>query len=267
MTHCICGALLPPAHAGGGRQKQYCSDRCRQQAKRDRDSAKRDTLPLLMLNQITTGDSRELAKVIPDASIDLIFCDPPYLKKNIEDGVYEWLAEEAARVLKPGALCFAYTCALWLPDVLEQMSKHLTYHWTYLYVHKGQTGVLHSSQTIVRYTPVVCFSQGKAAKHAYLLDVLMDSNTGGKDKRFHKWGQNEDMPSYFIERLTAEGHVVFDPFTGGGTVPSVCKQLGRDFIAFELEPATAAIARKRLEIVQPFLIPKRAIQAELEVSA
>ncbi len=40
------------------------------------------------LDRLTVGDSRELARVIPDESIDLIFTDPPYLKANIEDGIY-----------------------------------------------------------------------------------------------------------------------------------------------------------------------------------
>ena len=30
------------------------------------------------LNSIITGDARELSKAIPDASVDLIFTDPPY---------------------------------------------------------------------------------------------------------------------------------------------------------------------------------------------
>ncbi len=40
------------------------------------------------LDRLTVGDSRKLARVIPDESIDLIFTDPPYLKANIEDGIY-----------------------------------------------------------------------------------------------------------------------------------------------------------------------------------
>jgi len=40
------------------------------------------------LDRLTVGDRRELARVIPDESIDLIFTDPPYLKANIEDGIY-----------------------------------------------------------------------------------------------------------------------------------------------------------------------------------
>lgn len=54
-----------------------------------------------MINQIITGDARELAKQIPDESVDMVFTDPVY--ENIDD--YRWLAETAARVLKPGGAC------------------------------------------------------------------------------------------------------------------------------------------------------------------
>lgn len=43
-------------------------------------------------NGIYTGDARELAKAIPDESVDLIFTDPVY--DRIED--YRWLAETGA---------------------------------------------------------------------------------------------------------------------------------------------------------------------------
>ncbi len=39
--NCICGKLLEP-YQGKGRQRQYCSDRCRQQAKRNKDRSFRD---------------------------------------------------------------------------------------------------------------------------------------------------------------------------------------------------------------------------------
>lgn len=35
-------------------------------------------IPPEYLNQIVTGDARELAKRIPDESVDLIFTDPIY---------------------------------------------------------------------------------------------------------------------------------------------------------------------------------------------
>ena len=53
-------------------------------------------------------------------------------------------------------------------------------------------------------------------------------------------------PRYYIEALTEPGDVVFDPATGGGPIPVICKELGRVCIATEIVPAVAALARKRL---------------------
>jgi hypothetical protein len=39
--NCICGKPLVP-YQGKGRQRHYCSDRCRQQAKRNKDRSFRD---------------------------------------------------------------------------------------------------------------------------------------------------------------------------------------------------------------------------------
>lgn len=59
------------------------------------------TLPQMSYEygRIYTGDARELAKAIPDGSIDLIFTDPPYPREFLP--LYGWLAETAAQVLKP----------------------------------------------------------------------------------------------------------------------------------------------------------------------
>ena len=45
--------------------------------------------------------------------------------------------------------------------------------------------------------------------------------------------------------------VVLDPFAGSGTVGLVCKQLGRDFIGIDLNPAYTRMARKRIAAAQP----------------
>src|SRR5258708_4385776 len=109
------------------------------------------------LDRITVGDSRELARVIPDESIDLIFTDPPYLKANIEDGIYAWLAREAARVLKPGGFCLAYAGSQWLPLVLEQMQSALTFFWVCILRYNGAAGYVYHKRAIVWYTPIVAF--------------------------------------------------------------------------------------------------------------
>ena len=57
--------------------------------------------------------------------------------------------------------------------------------------------------------------------------------------------------------------MIFDPFTGGGTVPAVCKMLGRNYLAFEIDPTTADNARLRVQNTQPPLFVLQPEQAEM----
>jgi len=213
---------------------------------------------------VITGDSRELAKGIPDASIDLVFCDPPYLRKNIDEGIYAWLAEEAARVLKPGGFCLAYCGTYYLHDAMMQMGQHLDYFWEYRILFRGSASVHYERRTIPASTPVLAFRHGKKSlPHRAVLDVYKGS---GADKAFHKWGQDAYSVQYYLDCFSRPGDVIWDPFAGGGTVPYVCKQLGRNFVAFEIDAAVADIARKRIAIVQPRLMPESLIQAGLEIA-
>lgn len=70
---------------------------------------------------------------------------------------------------------------------------------------------------------------------------------GGRDKRYHEWGQDAAEATYWIEQLTDAGALVVDPFCGGGAIPVACKLVGRRCIATEIDPGTAALARKRLQ--------------------
>ncbi|MCL2744729.1 MAG: site-specific DNA-methyltransferase [Planctomycetaceae bacterium] len=60
-------------------------------------------------------------------------------------------------------------------------------------------------------------------------------------------------PEKLMERLirasSCEGDLVLDPFCGVGTVPAVCKRLGRDFIGIERNTEFVEIANKRVESV------------------
>lgn len=209
------------------------------------------------LDTITTGDALELARAIPDESIDLVFCDPPYLKCHIESGIYSWLAQTAARVLKPGGFCLAYSGTEWLSTVLSQMRDHLTYFWLCILRYNGKAGYVYHKRAVVRYTPIVAFVKGKNAPQAPFLDCAAGS---GADKRYHIWGQDERTASYYIDCFSHPGDLVFDPFCGGGTVPVVCKQIHRRFIAFEIDPTIADRAHRRLEVVQPVLFSSEALK-------
>ena len=75
------------------------------------------------LNYILTGDARDLCKDIPDASIDLIFTDPPYIKEHMH--LYQWLSGEASRVLKPDGFLMTYVGTYWKFEAMQMLASHL----------------------------------------------------------------------------------------------------------------------------------------------
>lgn len=56
----------------------------------------------------------------------------------------------------------------------------------------------------------------------------------------------EKLIERFVLASSNKGEMVFDPFVGSGTVPAVCKKLGRRFIACDINPHYAEIASKRV---------------------
>jgi DNA modification methylase len=56
------------------------------------------------------------------------------------------------------------------------------------------------------------------------------------------------LPAYFIDHLTREGDVVYDPFSGRGTTALEAALLGRNVIANDINPLSTILTRPRLEI-------------------
>ena len=69
------------------------------------------------------------------------------------------------------------------------------------------------------------------------------------------------IPGYFIKKFTNEGDLVFDPFSGSGTVAVEAKRLGRNFLGAEINPLSATIARVKTYSLKPSVLEK--INAEL----
>lgn len=196
------------------------------------------------LNTIVTGDARILSEAIPDESVDLIFTDPPYPHRFL--WVWEWLAKSANRILTTTGLCVAMSGRIHLPFVFAAFEKHLIYHWTYLLRTEGRKTTIWTRKLSTAWKPIIAYSKGEYDGPWLGTDVFQSTMA---DKRFHRWGQSVSSNAAFLARLG--GAIVFDPFCGGGTVPAVCKMLGRKYLAFEIEPETAELARERVRNTQP----------------
>lgn len=198
------------------------------------------------LNQIYTGDARELAQDIPDESIDLIFTDPVY--DRIDD--YRWLAETAARVLKQNSAALVWCGIGYLDQCIEALKQGgLTYRWQGIWYQSNN--MQRADMGFCNYSPFLWFEKLRSKVIHQTGDVCNVPIPNGTDNHNHPWNKRPEVITRFLCAFTDDTSIIFDPFTGGGTVPVVCKMLGRNYIAFEIDPDTAERARQRVAQTQP----------------
>lgn len=180
---------------------------------------------------------------IADESVDLVFTDPPYDKDSAK--LYGKAARVAARILKPGGSFVAYSGQKYLPDVYGWINQPaLRYWWTFADLHAGGNQMLQKLGVRCGWKPIVWYVKGTRGD---VSEVLLDIVTGAREKDHHDWQQAEAEAAYFIEKLTFPGGLVVDFFLGGGTTKIAADNLGRRFIGFEIDPATAERAAKRIQ--------------------
>lgn len=87
--------------------------------------------------------------------------------------------------------------------------------------------------------------QGHKVYHLKTKYDISPINKSDKDLYKHPTIKPLNMVKRHLEHATQEGDLIFDPFHGSGTVGEACRELGRDFIAFEIEKEYCDIANDR----------------------
>ena len=182
-------------------------------------------------------------------SVDLIFTDPPYLHKYLH--CYQWLAQEAKRVLKPQGFVLAMCGGLYLNQIFRFFDDAgLTFYWKYEMFMEGLELARvfpRGNPTIsvqVRTKSILAYSKGQALPPSSTVSMV---KSGGRDKRFHEWGQGVTSARYCIAMFSRRGELVLDPFIGGGTTAIACEQIDRKWICGDLDPTALATTAKRLK--------------------
>lgn len=198
------------------------------------------------LNEIVTGDARLLAPSIPDESVNLIFTDPVY--ENIDD--YAWLAETGKRIMKDNSACLVWIATSQKAKVMAAMTPHLEYAWT---MHLQKNGGLFPGKSgICVITECLWFEKGKSKTYQKIADWYREG-TGKLPDTWSgfEWSKGADVLSKWLCAFSQEDHIIYDPFTGTGSLPAVCKMQFRNFLASEINPERADLARNRLLQTQP----------------
>jgi 16S rRNA G966 N2-methylase RsmD len=192
---------------------------------------------------VLLGDFRTIMPSIPDGCVDLIFTDPPYDKETVP--LYEDMAREAARILRPGGSLICYLGQYATADVCQLVSRHLQFYWTLCCYHEGPGQAMAMRGIRAKWKPMLWFVNGTGRFDTG--SMVEDLVVSHKEKCAHPWQQSVVEASYYIERLTPQGGLVVDPFCGGGTTALAAKQTGRKWVTCELDPEYAAIATQRIK--------------------
>jgi len=209
-------------------------------------------------NGIYCGDARELAKAIPDESVDLIFTDPVYWQ--IDD--YRWLAETGARVLKQDRWCLCYYGIGFLPETVGAMGLYLAYNWHHV-DYMPTLNARGAYRTFSNYRGLLRYRKGNAKPLCHIRDLhtdTYDSRNSG-----HKWAKNLNVVGDYLRTFAAGAAITIDPFSGGGTTPVTCKLQGIPYLAFEIDPDTCAMARERVRNTQPPLFIAELEQLQMDI--
>lgn len=200
-----------------------------------------------ILEQIVTGDARQLCEGIPDESVDLILTDPVY--QNLDD--YEFLGQIAAKLLRPGGSLVAFAAHHRLISCGAKLLQWLDECPVLSHRILGPRGRLFPWSTVNNVMPALWFARGhpNSGWQALLIDTYIV-----RGQRGHKWGKNRGMLRYRIARMTQARGIVLDPFCGGASTGCAAKELGRHFLGFEIDPETAEQGRQHYRDTQETIL-------------
>jgi len=215
----------------------------------------------MLMDQILTGDCRDLIKAVPDGSVDLIFTDPPYPKEYLY--LYEWLANEAPRVLKPDGFLAVYVGIYHLANVIRFFDGKMDFFIECIIFGKDNGSIIWPRKTIAKHKSLFVF-RPLGAKSMPRCNMTSVFNGTREDKRFHAWGQDEASARYYIDCLSSPSQLVLDPFCGGGTTPAMCKVIDRHYLSFEVDWVYAENSRIRVADQQVPVIDLSYQQNEIE---
>lgn len=191
----------------------------------------------------------DLHKHVPPASVDVILTDPPYGKEAIP--CYRQLRDFAVHALRPGGHLLTMFGNAWLPEVLQALhcpNKGIRYQWTLSQRIQGRNaGCLGRRICRIAYKPLLWYVKPPSDVHVQMPDEF---DAGGRDKRYHYWGQNVNELKCLLQYLVEADAVVADPFVGGGTTAIAAAELDCQFIGADLDYEALNTTEYRLNTLQ-----------------
>ena len=206
------------------------------------------------LDQVIHGDNLTVMMQIPNACVDLVLTDPPYVvryrsrdgRSIVGDDRTDWIEpafDEIYRVLKPDRFCISFYGWNKVDAFMNAWREAGFYPVGHLvWVKKYASGKNFLSY---RHEQAYLLAKGRPEAMPFpLRDVLQWEYTGNK---LHP----NQKPMYALRPLVGTfsrpGEIVLDPFCGSGSTLATAKQMGRHYIGIDIEEKHCRTSQQRLE--------------------
>lgn len=205
------------------------------------------------IGQVLHGDCIDVLRMWPNACVDLIVTDPPYLanyqprdgRRCLNDDHDDWLEpafRTIHRVLKPDRLCasfYGWPHADRFMRAWKACGFRPVSHFVGVKRHHSRVGFSQSHHEVA-----YLLAKGRPALPADPpSDVLPWRYTGNEH---HPMQKPVEALAPWIAAYSQPGDIVLDPFAGSGSTGIAARRLGRRFVLIEKDAGYCAAARSRL---------------------
>ncbi len=235
--------------------------------------------------ELRIGDSSRVMSGLPDASVELVICDPPYgttkhpwdIPQNLKGLLNEFdrLLVKGGRIIFFSAHPFTAAVAAALAEagwasyelvwLKNQGSQQLNIGWRPLQMHENifvcyRLGEAKAGHYQPQTTPGKPYKKRRVLKGTgYGSQREHMANNGGtrqpttilnfanpRKKGEHPTAKPVDLLAYLIRQYCPPDGSIFDPFMGGGNGAVAALKEGRPYLGIEIDPAYCELARSKL---------------------
>lgn len=201
--------------------------------------------------KLILGDCLEVMKTLPAGSVDAVITDPPYgvgIDYNSYDDTQEnltGLIKQCVPEFRRVATVVAITCGVANIHNYPKPDWILCWHWTNT-TSTGKWG-------FNCWQPILVYGKDPqlvARKGRHQDARQFNPGEGRLENLKHPCPKPISVMRWIVERVSVEGHSIFDPFMGSGTTGVACVEMGRDFIGIEIDHDYYALAERRIKEAQ-----------------
>ncbi len=206
--------------------------------------------------ELLCGDCMDKLDSIKSESVDILFCDPPYIPPEHKAGLtkytktlsefgilecfYKLFLQKINRVMKKTGriylFCNSDSYPMFYLHLFPYVKKMRCFVWNKIMCSLGYT--FRHQHELILYGEL---NEAKPIKCG--TGDIFNYRAVKANEKTHPAEKPVDLLEHIISNVVDKDSVVLDPFMGTGSILQACKNLGCKYIGIELEPSYFEIAK------------------------